>query len=131
MTAPNKIRFNKGSGSLTLHWPDGLETQMSGEFLRVHSRSAEVVGHGPGQEVLEHGKQGVRIEKIESTGRYALKLFFSDGHDTGLYTWTWLRTLAESQDDFWETYLGKLHRAGLSRAPNTQAVKLIDPEDLP
>ena len=85
------------------------------EFLRVYSPSAEVRGHGQGQEVLQVGKEDVNIVGIEQVGQYALKLTFSDGHDTGLYSWDYLYDLGMRQDELWQTYLDRLAAAGHTR----------------
>ena len=88
---------------------------LSSEFLRVHSPSAEVRGHGPGQETLQVQKENVTIENIEPIGQYAIKLIFSDGHNTGIYTWDYLYELAATYDALWEEYLRKLSLAGIQR----------------
>ncbi len=88
---------------------------LSCEFLRVHSPSAEVKGHGPGQETLQVHKENVAIENIEAVGQYAIKLIFSDGHNTGIYTWDYLYELAATYDVLWEEYLKKLSMAGIQR----------------
>jgi DUF971 family protein len=85
------------------------------EFLRVYSPSAEVRGHGPGQESLQSGKENVNITQIEPVGNYAIKLTFSDGHDTGLYSWDYLYELARDQDALWQEYLERLTSAGIKR----------------
>ncbi len=85
------------------------------EFLRVHSPSAAVQGHGPGQEVLQVGKRDVAITAIEPIGHYAVKPVFSDGHDSGIFTWAYLRDLGRGHDALWATYLRKLAEAGESR----------------
>lgn len=123
---PTKIRFLKNSQQLELHY--GIDKLLlSAEFLRVHSPSAEVKGHGPGQEVLQYGKQDVAILTLERAGNYALKLTFDDGHATGIYTWEYLHQLGLNQEQLWESYLQSLHRAGKSRQANTSVVQLIDP----
>ena len=88
---------------------------LSCEFLRVYSPSAEVRGHGQGQEVLQPGKKDVTITAVEPVGHYAVKLVFSDGHDTGLYSWDYLYSLGEGHDALWARYLGQLKKAGASR----------------
>ena len=88
---------------------------LSCEFLRVHSPSAEVKGHGPGQETLQVHKENVAIENIDAVGQYAIKLIFSDGHNTGIYTWDYLYELAATYDVLWEEYLKKLSMAGIQR----------------
>jgi DUF971 family protein len=91
------------------------------EFLRVYSPSAEVVGHGPGQEVLQVGKRGVTITGLEPVGLYAVKPTFSDGHTSGIFSWGYLRWLADHQEALWQDYLGRLQAAGASRDPDPNA----------
>lgn len=123
---PSKIRLHKQSRQLELQFGD--ETLLlSAEFLRVHSPSAEVKGHGPGQAVLQHGKREVAITHIERAGNYAIKLVFDDGHNTGIYTWEYLYHLGRNQESLWQAYLDALHQAGKTRAANTSVVRLIDP----
>lgn len=124
---PTAVRLHKGDGSLTLAWPDGTEYRLSGEYLRVFSPSAEVRGHGPGQEVLQHGKKGVRLTEVVAAGNYALTLHFSDGHDTGIYTWQYLHELCVEQPQRWDDYLARLHDAGKTRDPHVSVVKLVQP----
>jgi DUF971 family protein len=97
---------------------------LSCEYLRVYSPSAEVKGHGPGQEVLQTGKKNVTINAIEPVGNYALQLFFSDGHDTGIYSWTYLYELCLDQKPRWESYLERIHKAGATRDPDIQVVRI-------
>lgn len=112
---PNQIKIRRQSACLELHY-DGMEPQqLSFEFLRVHSPSAEVQGHGPGSAVLQTGKRGVMIDGIEPVGNYALKLVFNDGHDSGIYTWEALYQFCQEQDSMWQAYLQKLQTAGKSR----------------
>jgi DUF971 family protein len=87
------------------------------ELLRVYSPSAEVQGHGPGQEVLQVGKRDVQIQALEPVGHYAVKPTFSDGHDSGLFTWEYLAWLGANQDELWQNYLDRLAAAGASRDP--------------
>lgn len=123
---PSKIRLHKQTRQLELQFGD--ETLLlPAEFLRVHSPSAEVKGHGPGQAVLQHGKREVAITQIERAGNYALKLVFDDGHDTGIYTWEYLHHLGTQQESLWQAYLDELHRAGKTRDANTSVVRLMDP----
>ena len=125
---PSKIQLHKQSQQLELHY--GSEHfLLSAEFLRVHSPSAEVKGHGPGQEVLQYGKQDVAISRIERAGNYALKLVFDDGHDTGIYTWDYLYQLGKDQQQLWDQYLQALHQAGKSRQANTSVVRFVDPQN--
>jgi len=111
MTPPSKINLNKAKTVLTVTFDD-IDYGLSAEFLRVYSPSAEVVGHGPGQETLQVGKEGVTITNIQPTGNYAIVLFFSDGHDTGIYSWSHLHKLAINNDRLWQEYLVKLKNAG-------------------
>ncbi|PVZ68297.1 gamma-butyrobetaine hydroxylase-like domain-containing protein [Pelagibaculum spongiae] len=121
---PSKIQLKKKSRLLCLAWPDGFECELSCEFLRVHSPSAEVRGHGIGQETLQVGKQEVNITQLEAVGHYALKPTFDDGHDSGLFDWKYLRKLAEEKEQYWTDYLQKLKDAGQSRQTNTQVIEL-------
>jgi len=111
MTPPSKINLNKAKTLLTVTFDD-IDYELTSEFLRVYSPSAEVVGHGPGQETLQVGKENVTISNIQPTGNYAIILFFSDGHDTGIYSWSHLRNLSENYDKLWDDYLNKLKIAG-------------------
>ena len=111
MTPPSKINLNKTKTILTVTF-DNIDYDLSAEFLRVYSPSAEVVGHGPGQETLQVGKEGITITKIQPTGNYAIVLFFSDGHDTGIYSWSHLQKLSRNRDALWKDYLIKLKNAG-------------------
>jgi len=113
LTPPSKINLNKAKTILTVTFDD-IDYDLSAEFLRVYSPSAEVVGHGPGQETLQVGKEGVTITNIQPTGNYAIVLFFSDGHDTGIYSWSHLNNLAINHDNLWSSYLKKLKKSGYS-----------------
>jgi len=126
MITPNNIVHHKRSKTLELTWTD-LSATLSAEFLRVKSTSAEVKGHGPDQAVLQHGKRDVAITGIEYNGHYAIRISFDDGHDTGIYSWQYLRQLAEQQETLWQEYLDELSAAQLSRDPNTSVVKFITP----
>jgi DUF971 family protein len=112
---PTDIRLHQSSRLLELHFDNGTECMLSCEFLRVYSPSAEVRGHGHGQEVLQVGKEEVNIVGIEPVGNYAIKLIFDDGHDTGLYSWDYLYDLASRYESLWLEYLGKLSIAGITR----------------
>lgn len=116
---PIDIRLHQSSRLLELHFDNGTECMLSCEFLRVYSPSAEVRGHGHGQEVLQTGKEDVNIVAIEPVGNYAIKLVFSDGHDTGLYSWDYLYDLASRYEALWLEYLGKLSMAGITRKTST------------
>lgn len=113
-TPPTELKLHTSSRELELIYQD-LEARLSYEFLRVHSPSAEVRGHGPGQEILQVGKENVRILNIEPVGHYALKITFDDGHDSGLFSWDYLRELCEQKDTLWQSYLDKLNAAGERR----------------
>ncbi|MDX9951026.1 MAG: DUF971 domain-containing protein [Methylophilaceae bacterium] len=112
---PTDIRLHQSSRLLEISFDDGNSAMLSCEFLRVYSPSAEVRGHGPGQEVLQTGKENVNITGIEPVGNYAIKLIFSDGHDTGLYSWDYLYDLARNYEALWLEYLGRLSMAGIQR----------------
>jgi DUF971 family protein len=109
---PVDIKLHQASRLLEIRFDNDTECMLSCEFLRVYSPSAEVKGHGPGQEVLQIGKEDVNIAAIEPVGNYAIKLVFSDGHDTGLYSWDYLYDLASNYEALWLEYLGKLSAAG-------------------
>ncbi|WP_299774970.1 DUF971 domain-containing protein [uncultured Pseudoteredinibacter sp.] len=123
--APKKIEFHRRSQELEVIFSQ-QNYRFSAEFLRVHSPSAEVKGHGPGQEVLQHGKQHVAITDIEANGHYAIRITFDDGHDSGIYSWAYLAELGQDQESLWQCYLDKLAEANLNRDPDTQVVKIFD-----
>ena len=112
---PVSLVLHKKSRSLEIEFDDGEAFNLSCEYLRVHSPSAEVQGHGPGQEVLQVGKENVSIEKIEPVGAYAVCLHFDDGHDTGIYSWETLYELGVGHEQNWKTYLERLAAAGHQR----------------
>tara|TARA_R110002111_G_scaffold149064_3_gene216114 strand:- start:1076 stop:1435 length:360 start_codon:yes stop_codon:yes gene_type:complete len=115
-TPPNELILHQQSKSLELIY--GAQAYiLPAEYLRVSSPSAEVQGHGPGQEVLQVNKEHVGITKLEPVGHYALKIFFDDGHDSGLFTWDYLYTLATEQTTRWQQYLDRLTKAGYQRQP--------------
>lgn len=121
---PSNIVVHQQSKVLELSYENGQTYKLPFEFLRVLSPSAEVQGHGPGQEILQTGKRDVLIANIEPVGRYALKPSFSDGYDSGLYSWDFLYFLCENQEQLWKEYLDKLAAAGLDRdAPMAQVGK--------
>ena len=120
---PSKIKLHKASRTLDLHYPDGRHFNLPAEFLRVHSPSAEVQGHG--RPILQTGKQNVALVAVEMAGNYALKLVFDDGHDSGLYSWDYLLELGERQDALWQAYLDQLQAAGASRDPDVSVVKVM------
>jgi len=115
---PSNIKLHQKSRLLEIAFDDNTECMLSCEFLRVYSPSAEVRGHGIGQEVLQTGKEDVNILAIEPVGQYAIKLIFSDGHDTGLYSWDYLYDLARNYEGLWLEYIGKLDAAGVKRTPS-------------
>lgn len=112
---PTDIKLHQSSRLLEIKFDNNTECMLSCEFLRVYSPSAEVRGHGVGQEVLQTGKENVSITAIEPVGNYAIKLVFSDGHDTGLYSWDYLYDLGRDYEALWLEYLGKLSVAGIER----------------
>ena len=103
---------------LAISFSDGSEFDLPFEFLRVFSPSAEVRGHGPGQEILQTGKENVDVTALQPMGRYALRIIFDDGHETGLYSWSYLYELGTGQDALWEDYLDRLAAAGYARKPD-------------
>jgi len=111
---PTEITLHKQSKSLELGY-ENTSYQLPAELLRVYSPSAEVQGHGPGQEVLQVSKENVAISQIEPVGHYAIKIYFDDGHDSGLFSWDYLYTLATEQEARWQDYLGRLAAAGHQR----------------
>jgi DUF971 family protein len=111
---PSTIKLHKKSKTLELIYGE-TSYELTAEFLRVHSPSAEVRGHGIGNGILQTGKKFVGISGIEASGNYALKIIFDDGHDSGLFTWPYLHDLSLHQDDYWAAYLAKLDAAGESR----------------
>ncbi|MGE8149303.1 gamma-butyrobetaine hydroxylase-like domain-containing protein [Pseudomonas frederiksbergensis] len=120
---PTDIKLHKASKTLSLKYASGEEYHLPAEFLRVHSPSAEVQGHG--KPILQFGKIAVGLSKVEPAGQYALKLTFDDGHDSGLFTWEYLYQLAVRQDDLWNDYLAELKAAGKTRDPSQSIVKLM------
>jgi DUF971 family protein len=112
---PTDIRLHQLSRKLEISFDDGAGFSLPCEYLRVYSPSAEVRGHGAGQEVLQTGKEEVNIIGIEPVGLYAVKLTFSDGHDTGLYSWDYLYDLGVNQKALWQTYLDRLAAGGIAR----------------
>ena len=122
---PQHIRLHKKTRSLEISYTAGTYN-LSAEYLRVFSPSAEVRGHGEGQETLQTGKIHVAIASIEAVGNYALRLIFDDGHDSGIYTWEYLRELCDTQKEKWLAYLDLLDAAGASRDPDVSAVRLLN-----
>jgi DUF971 family protein len=114
---PVEIKLHQKSRKLEIAFSDGSRFELSYELLRVYSPSAEVRGHGPGQEVLQAGKRTVEIVSVEPSGNYAIQPTFSDGHGTGIYSWEYLYWLGENREKLWQDYLERLERAGASREP--------------
>jgi DUF971 family protein len=114
---PTDITLHQKSGVLEVAFDDGQRFELPCEYLRVYSPSAEVRGHGPGQEVLQVGKREVGISGVEPVGVYAVKLVFTDGHDTGIYSWDYLYELGTKRESNWKTYLSRLAQAGKGREP--------------
>ena len=114
---PIEIKLHQTSRVLEISFADGRTFRLPCEFLRVYSPSAEVRGHGPGQEVLQIGKKDVGIDRIEPVGSYAVQFFFSDGHDTGIYSWPLLYDYGLRQEEMWKQYLDRMAAAGASREP--------------
>lgn len=113
---PTAFTVHRQSRVLEVCFSDGAAFKIPFELMRVYSPSAEVKGHGPGQEVLQTGKQDVTVLELSPVGNYAVKPVFSDGHDTGLFTWEYLYQLGEQQTQLWGDYLGRLGAAGMSRS---------------
>lgn len=117
---PNEIKLHQKSRLLELNYESGESFQLDFEYLRVMTPSAEARGHGPGQETLQAGKRNVDIERIEPVGTYALRLVYSDGHDSGLYSWDLLYNLGKHHSELWAEYLTQLEAQGLSRDIDTR-----------
>lgn len=115
---PSNIVLHQQSKALEIEFDNGQRFMLPCEFLRVYSPSAEVMGHGPGQETLQVGKEDVNIVGIRPVGNYGIAPTFSDGHDTGIYTWEWLYNLGTQHHRLWHEYLDKLHAAGHTRNAN-------------
>ena len=122
---PKQIKLNKKEGNLCLYFELIGSFLLSGEYLRIHSPSAEVTGHGKGQDVLQYGKEFVKVSSVESIGNYALRLTFSDNHSSGIYTWEYLYDLAINYNKYWGDYLEALSKSGKHRDPNIQTIEFI------
>ena len=125
---PTKIKLHKSSNTLELSFPEDtgeVSYALSAEYLRVSSPSAEVRGHSPDQAILQVGKSKVKLVGIEGVGYYAVKLEFDDGHDSGLYTWTYLHDLSVNQAQHWAEYLDQLNQTKQSRDPHTSIVQFV------
>ena len=124
MPVPSRILVSEQKDALNMEYQGDVRFQLPAEYLRVVSPSAEVHGHGKGQEVLQTGKRHVGIQALEKSGNYAIRITFSDGHDTGIFSWDYLFELGTNHTDNWANYLQRLHDAGESRDPDVQVVKL-------
>jgi DUF971 family protein len=116
---PREIKLRRRSRTIEVVFHDDVRFSYSFELLRTHSPSAEVQGHGPGQDVLQIAKENVQVLRIEPVGHYAIRLHFDDGHNTGLYSWDFLRELGETQEQKWARYLERLDGIGYVRKPVT------------
>jgi DUF971 family protein len=119
---PTDIKLHQVSSVLELQYEDGTINNLSAEFLRVYSPSAEVQGHSKEQAVLQHGKKMVKIADLIPQGHYAIRIEFSDGHDSGIYSWEYLHDLGSQQDQLWADYLAQLKKANKTREPQFIAV---------
>jgi DUF971 family protein len=123
---PTDIKLHKKSSTLEMVFAGENSYQLTAEFLRVHSPSAEVRGHGNGQEVLQTGKRQVKLLNIEPVGNYAIKLSFDDGHNSGFYSWSYLYELCTEFDSLWDKYLAQLEAAGASRDTLPEGVQVVN-----
>ena len=121
---PQKIRLHRKRHLLELVYANGKSAELPTEYMRVFSPSAEVRGHGPGQETLQYGKKDVNIERIVAVGNYAIQPIFDDGHDSGIFSWDYLYQLYQDYDANWQQYLAALTDAGLNRDSAVQVLKL-------
>ncbi|MGB1382362.1 MAG: gamma-butyrobetaine hydroxylase-like domain-containing protein [Porticoccaceae bacterium] len=125
MSTPTKVVVREPKDALFIEFSDGQAYTLPAEYLRVYSPSAEVRGHGTGNETLQFGKRNVTITSLVQAGNYALQITFSDGHDSGIYGWEYLKELGETHEQKWSAYLQKIHQAGLSRDIDSQVIKLV------
>lgn len=126
---PNRILLREKGKLLVLEYETGGRHELDAEYLRISSPSAEVQGHGGQGGELPTGKQQVAIIKIDKAGNYALQFTYSDGHDSGIYTWTYLKQLAVEKQQRWQAYLVELRKLGVTREPDIQVVRFIDPSN--
>lgn len=122
---PTNIHYHSKSRELEIAFSDGAVFRLGAEYLRVHSPSAEVRGHGKQLPILQHGKMDVTIKNVETSGNYAIKITFDDGHDTGLYTWNYLYQIGENEQELWQIYLQRLKEAGKQRQANSISIQQI------
>ncbi len=123
MRIPTNIEFHNKSRLMEIAFDDGKEYQFTYEFLRVFSPSADVMGHTPDEAKLQVGKRDIQIKEVKSVGEYALQIVYSDGHDSGIYSWDWFAHLGENKEELWENYLEDLKANGASRDPDDPANK--------
>ena len=123
---PTEVKLRRQSNTLELSYSDGSQLEFSSEFLRVHSPSAEVRGHGKGQEVLQTGKRLVKLKNVEPVGNYAVKLEFDDGHNTGIFSWDYLISIGRDKKTLWDDYLLRLQQAGKTRDPSPPDMQIIE-----
>ena len=123
---PQSVTAHSQSRVLEVLFSDGAHFRIPFELMRIYSPSAEVQGHGPGQEVLQTGKINVKISSIEPVGNYAVRLNFDDDHNTGIYSWEYLRELALHQQEMWDEYLQRLQKAGARREPLQSGVQVVN-----
>ena len=122
MATPSSLTVHVKSKVLEVGYDTGVEYRIPFELMRVYSPSADVMGHGPGQETLQVGKKHVIIEALEPVGHYAVKPKFSDGHESGIFSWDYIKWLGENQDVLWADYLARMAQAGASREPDLEAM---------
>ena len=115
---PSSIKYHKKTRTLELQYSDGQNAVLSAELLRVFSPSAEVRGHSEDQRVLQTGKKQVKIQSVDPIGNYAIRIEFDDGHDTGIYSWGYLKELVDRREEYWDQYLRDLELANASRLPH-------------
>ena len=125
---PISITYHSSSKLLELVYEDGRAIELSAEMLRVYSPSAEVRGHSDADRVLQTGKKYVGIDKVEAVGNYAIRIVFSDGHDTGIYSWEYLQELSDNFEDYWQHYLNELDGANASRLPTIPVGQYVPPK---
>jgi len=124
MPVPKRVVVSEKKDTLSLEYQDQVSFTLSAEYLRVSSPSAEVRGHGRGQEVLQFGKRDVKIASLVQSGHYAIQIIFNDGHDSGIYSWDYLFDLGSNHSQNWAEYVERLHQAGHSRDAGSQVIKL-------
>lgn len=136
MTVPSDIRLRRRTAVLELTYADGTHYELPAEFLRVHAPSADVQGHGNSEGELVGGQRLVTITDLKPVGHYAIQLFFSDGHQSGIYTWEYLHSLGKNQASLWQSYLQRLHESGKNRDDSkielrnaVQVINIVDPKN--